>query len=320
MVYFVHFSAVARPYFILSAFPLKILCYFAAQYEIMRANAWIYCASIALVLLSGCAGSKKATDKKNLMPGTWQATPIVIDGDNGDWPSPYPNYDSKGKIAYATSNDARYLYITMETGDELTQLKMLKYGMTVSIDTGGKRNTPFSIDFPLANDNSELDIPITPDGQKESAMQFEKQLYLKVHKAIDLANQLTFEGFSACSGGYMAGQANPCGIKVKARVNTYKELIWEAAIPVKALYGKETLTAADAGHPISVCYYVKGGKAPKSGNVDNANGGYNQTPGGGSRNAAMGMPQGGGRKAENPLEHLYTPTRTWKQFSLVVQP
>lgn len=283
----------------------------------------LYTLIISATILGGCAGHKGSNDKKNLMPGTWQATPIVVDGDNKDWPSPYPNYDSKAKIAYATSNDLRFLYITMQTGDELTAMKMLKNGMTVSIDTSGKKQTePYNIDFPLATDNTELDIPITPDGQKDKAIMFEKQLYNRIRKGMESTNQMTLTGFPGCTGGYMTTQTIPCGIKVKIHFNEYKELIWEAAIPVSVLYGKETLTPADAGKPISVCYAIKALRAPKNRNVENANGGFNQTPGGGARNAAMAsMPQGGGRgKVEDPLEHLYTPTKTWKQFSLVVQP
>lgn len=278
---------------------------------------------ISLSVLCGCAGSKHSGDRHGVMPGTWQATPVVIDGDNKEWPSPYPSYDSKAKIAYTTSNDSKYLYITMQTGDEMTEMKMLKNGMTVSIDTSGNKEASFSINYPLQNDNSELDLPMAPDGQLDNAIQFEKQLYIKVRKGIELANQLTLDGFNGCNGGYLVGQTTPCGIKVKARINEYKELVWEAAVPLNVLYGKETLTPAETGKPISVCYAIKGTKQPKNKGVDNANGGFNQAPGGGRNNAAMGgMPAGGGKgsRTENPLEHLYTSTKTWKQFTLVAQP
>jgi hypothetical protein len=120
----------------------------------------------------------------------------------------------------------------------------------------------------------------------------------------------------------MISQTVPCGIKLKARINEYKEFVWEAAIPVKALYNKDTLTAAEAGKPISICFAVKGLKAPKGKGVDNANGGMNQAMGSGGRNAAMG---GGGGSAprgrgDNPLEQLYSNTKTWKQCSIVVEP
>lgn len=286
----------------------------------MRSNSFKVVACSSLFLLAACGGSR-VSKSTVVLPGNWQATPIAVDGDNKDWPSPYPNYDSKSKVAYATSNDRNYVYITMQSGDELTQMKILKAGMTVSIDTGGGKETPFNINYPLENGNMEMDLPATLDGQKDGAMQFQKQLSQRIRKGIEAANQFTLEGFTGCTGGYMINQVLPCGVKLKARMDEYRELVWEAAIPVKALYGKDVLTAADAGKPISVCFSIKGTKAPKGqGGTQNANGGMNQMGGGGGRNAAMsGGPQGSGRQS-NPLDHLYLSTKTWKQFSLVMQP
>ena len=286
--------------------------YFALMQHLLKA---ITCLT-SILLLQACAATKGRHEKTVTMPGTWQSQPVTVDGDNKEWPSPYPNYDNKGKIAYATSNDGTYLYITMQTGDELTEMKMLKAGMTVSIDTGGKKSASFAINYPLQNDNSELDLP-APDGDKAGAIQFERQLFSRIRKAMETAGQVTFDGFADCSGGFMAGQANQCGIKVKARINEYKELVWEAAIPLKTLYGRE-LSTAELARPIGICYTVKGLKAPKKA-ADNSNNNINQSIGG-NRNAMMNaMPQGRG-SAENPLEHLYTTTKTWKMTTLVAHP
>ncbi len=258
------------------------------------------------------------------MPGTWQATTINIDGDSKDWPSPYPNYDSKGKVGYATSNDAKFLYITVESGDELTQLKILKAGMTISIDTSGGKNPGFSIKYPLENENTEIEIPRPDNGSKDAAMHAAKQLTQNIRKAIEVTNQYSLQGFTGCDGGYMVPQVPPCGIKVRMRLDEYKEIVWEAAIPVKLLYGKEKLTAEDAGRPISVCYAVNGVKKPKSEGSDNVNNNMgadmNGTPGTQHNSAQRGT--GGGRRPgiDNPMEHLYTGTKTWKQFRLAAEP
>lgn len=285
---------------------------------------------LILFALASCGGSRKSGKKADIMPGTWQALPITIDGDSKDWPSPYPNYDSKAKIAYATSNDMNYLYVTVESGDELTQMKILKAGMTVSIDTGGKKNADFSITYPMENDNDPLDLPTHGSGEKNSAMHTEKMLTRQISKATDQAVQLTLAGFYACNGGYAVTQVLPCGIKIKARIDEYKELIWEAAIPFKAIYNRDAITAVDAGKHISVCFTLKGLKAPKSQGVDNMNGnsgGSGMGAAGGQHNSMMGGGGGrGGRSGggkspkENPLEQLYTSTKTWKFFGLAVQP
>ncbi|MBC7552800.1 MAG: hypothetical protein H7257_02350 [Taibaiella sp.] len=272
---------------------------------------------LLVVAASACKSNKSAVKTKDVLPGKWAETPIYIDGDSKDWPSPYPNYDSKAKIGYATANDGKNLYITMETGDELTQVKILKGGLTVAVDTSGKKDPTFTIRYPLPNDNADLDLS-QAGGDKTSAMHTARQVNQFVHKATEQANQFSLSGFPGCEGGYMTAQVNTCGIKVKVRLDEYKELVWEAVIPLKVLYGKETITAADAGRPVSICFTATGIKAPKSKGVDNVNG--NGSPGmgapGGQRNS---MPSGGGGQrspTNNPLDHLYNTTKTWKQTTL----
>ena len=99
------------------------------------------------LVLPSCSGSKHSKTKR--LPGTWQATPIVIDGDNRDWPSPYPEYDDKAMLGFAVSNDKDNLYITVETGDPATQLKILREGLTVWIDRKAEKNEETAINFPI---------------------------------------------------------------------------------------------------------------------------------------------------------------------------
>jgi len=258
------------------------------------------------------------------MPGTWQETPIKIDGDSKDWPSPYPNFDSKAKIAYATSNDKQFLYITMETGDEMTQTKILKQGMIVSIDTGGGKEADFHINFPLPNDNEDIDIPKAGGGRKpqDGETTFTgRQIQVQIGKMTKSANQFSIDGFINCNGGYMVSQAAPCGIMVSAAIDEYKELVWEAVVPFKAIYHKEIITAADADKPISVCFAIKGFKeaAVKStvDNSSNSSGMGGSGMGGHGGGSGRGGKGGGKGPSENPLQHLYESTKTWKHFSIV---
>ena len=260
------------------------------------------------------------------MPGTWQATPIVVDGDSKDWPSPYPNYDSKAKLGYATSNDRKYLYVTAETGDELTEMKILKAGMIVSIDTGGGKDAGFNISYPLQNDNADIEVPKRASGDKDASSHMEKRMSKTINKAANDATQFSLDGFPGCAGGYVVAQTTPCGIQVKARIDEYNELVWEAIIPIKVLYNKDSLTDAEAGKAISVCFQVKSLKSPKKEAENAAANNMSSGMGGGQ---GMGGRGGGGRNAggaprtrqsENPLAHLYMTTKTWKQFRLVTQP
>jgi hypothetical protein len=292
--------------------------------------------TLVITLLFSC-GSSKHSKSAAVLPGTWQAQPVVIDGDSKDWPSPYPNYDSKGMVAYATSNDKENLYITMETGDELTQIKILKLGMNVYIDTTGHKEGQLHINYPLPNDNEPFDITKDASGLKhENAAHPAGQWDKKINKAAQDANQYALDGFYDCNGGYVVTQTTSCGIKIRLRIDEYKELVWEAAIPFKAIYGKNTITAADAGKPISVCFAIKGVKNPDTKTHDNPTGGAGTSGGGGGggmNNAGgVGMNSGhsgrggGGNRgagrggtSNDPLQHLYESTKTWKQFGLVYQ-
>ena len=274
----------------------------------------------AVVLSASCSIFHK-NKKPRLLPGTWQATPIVIDGDSKDWPSPYPNYDAASLVAYATSNDKYNLYITMESGDELVQMKVLKRGMVVSIDTGGKKDPQLHINYPLENDNDPLEM-MKDDKSAYKSKHIDHQLDGKIDKNLREATQFSTEGFIECNGGYMISQPTPCGIKIRARIDEYKELVWEAVIPFKAIYGVDTISAQYAGKPISVCFAVKAFKNPGSKQPAENNSGMNNNMSarGGGRGGGGGKGGGSRAPAEDPMQHLYESTKTWKVFGIAYQP
>jgi hypothetical protein len=274
----------------------------------------------AITLASSCGVFKHASTP-TLQEGTWQTLPITVDGDSKDWPSPYPNYDAKAMIAYATSNDKKNIYVTMETGDVLTQYKMLTQGMTVVIDTAGRKESTFSINYPLQNADDPMELPKTEGGQVRGSRQTEQKLAKEVEKA----NQFSLEGFGNCNGGYMVSQATPCGIRIKMRMDEYKQLVWEAVIPFKAIYNKDEITAADAGRPISVGFVLKGGPDPeaKTQAANNNSSSMASDPQSATigRNTQGSRMQGGGMRMapQDPMQHLYETTKTWKHFKIAWQ-
>jgi hypothetical protein len=284
---------------------------------ISKRSAWLLC---ALATMASCGSAKKGGKSGATVAGSWQAEPIKIDGDCTDWPSPYPNYDAKAKVAYATSNDAENLYITIQTGDPLTQIKMLKQGLSVAIDTGGRKDASFVINYPLQNTEDLAELFAQSDAQNSGSPTLSRQFEQKLKKSLDVSNQYALEGFGACNGGYMISQEAPCGIRVKAAIDEYKQLVWEAVIPIKALYGRNTLTTTDVGKAISVCYAIKGFKAPstKGDNtsmpMNNSMGRQGGMAGGGMNSMPMGASTAS--KSGGPLAHLYESTKTWKFFSL----
>ena len=276
--------------------------------------------AVALFFLASCSSSKKSANNKNV----YVDTAIVVDGDNKEWPTPYPYYDEKAGIGYDISNDKDNLYITVKTADEKVQVKMLRGGVNVWIDTKGEKNLITAINYPLEHNNSAAK-------GESSAKQSSQERKME---AIENARDYTLSGFKKCNGSLSINQANSCGIQVKMGVNDFNELVWEAAIPFTALYGRK-ITVVDTHKPISICFDIKGLKQAAGAN-GGGRGRSGSGMGGGMRGGGMGggggMHGGGGRMGGGgnhgsnnaagnaDRQKLFEPTKTWVKTTLAFKP
>ncbi len=304
---------------------------------------------IAVVCLSSCGGSKKTV--KRMSPGLWQPQPIVEDGYNNDWPSPYPEYDDKAMLGYVVSNDKDNIYISVETGDPATQLKILKQGLTVWIDRKGNKDEITAINYPIPMTEEHKANTAAHDPSRPSSMHMQGQsgggagssqdrqrmeLEDRVRRMLPRANQYSLQGFKSCNLQYPILENDSCGVVVRMALDSDNELVWEATIPFKAFYFKNEITRADRGKAISICFETTGEKRPAGQN----NNGNRGSGGGGGMRPSMGLGMGGGmgmgmrmggggggrggnRNAQNPadniMEPLYKSTKTYKKFGLAFQ-
>jgi hypothetical protein len=156
----------------------------------------------------------------------WVQKPIVIDGDNKEWPQPYPFRDELDtKMQYAFANDATTLYVTLKTSDEGTRIKLRKNGLTIVVDTARKKLNTTSFGFTVGKD-------IKP-GALRSAVTGHDTV-----NAEDRRLEISFvqlQGTPGYDGSYKVAGNKP-GIAVAAAINDYNELVWEIAIPLKCIY------------------------------------------------------------------------------------
>lgn len=294
----------------------------------MRSISMFWPGVLALALCVGACSSARHGHSKRL-PGMWQAQPAVIDGSNTDWPSPYPFYDEDAMLGYAVSNDTDNLYITVETGDPATQLKLLREGFTVWIDKTGKEEEMTAINFPIPRSASEGGAALRPEHSLTnlSPQQQRFEIEDKVKGALLKATEYSLQGFKACNLQYPIGVKDSCGIYVRMAVDVDNELVWEAVIPFRSFYFKPRLTRADKGKPISICFETTGQKRPAgqpSGNGSGRAGRGGVRPGIGLGVGGMGLGMnmgGGGRQSAPPtmvdlMEPLYKSTKTWKKVGL----
>ncbi len=292
----------------------------------------------AVFAFLSCSSSKHSKSKR--LPGIWQVQPVTIDGSNKDWPSPYPEYDEKAGIGYAVSNDKENLYITVETGDPATQLKILREGLTVWIDRKGEKGEETAINYPIpANtDGKEQRAPrqkVQGEGQQGLGVDHQQkqrmELEDKVRAALDGAKEYSLQGFKSCNLQFPILETDTCGIMVRIGLDADNELVWEAKVPFKSFYFKPQLTRADKGKAISVCFETTAMKRPpgQQGGGGNHGGGSGFRPSvgfGGMGGMGMGMGMGGGmhrggggRSSQNStdiMEPAYKSTKTYKKFGL----
>jgi hypothetical protein len=91
---------------------------------------------IAIVLLSGCSSLNKVESTREMNKNS----------------NEYTYSDPDSKIRYDISNDAKNLYIRLNTADYPTISKILMTGLKVCFDLNGKKSNKFYFEYPLPQD------------------------------------------------------------------------------------------------------------------------------------------------------------------------
>lgn len=145
------------------------------------------------------------------------ASTVKIDGTTAEWGATLAQYDSKSKLSYTIASDDSMIYIVATSVDRLTKSKMMFGGLTVSLNTEGKKKKAFSITYPSPGSGrfmppAEGEKPMPPTGIKISGF-----------KDID---------------GKVTTTENMYGFKASGTMNEEYTLTYEMAIPVKLLGAK----------------------------------------------------------------------------------
>ncbi len=75
-----------------------------------------------------------------------------LDGKTAEWPPEIFEQNKATGIKYALNNDANNLYVAVMVMDFNTQIKMMRGGMKLYIDTKGKKKQENGIEFPVRKD------------------------------------------------------------------------------------------------------------------------------------------------------------------------
>lgn len=96
---------------------------------------------------------------KNIISGKWYSgdSTIVVDGKLDEWARPLQTPKDFTNIEYNIGNDAKNLYLCVRINDKNIQRRIMGLGMTVYVDTLGKRKDKIGIGYPLALTEAQIE-------------------------------------------------------------------------------------------------------------------------------------------------------------------
>lgn len=166
----------------------------------------------------------------NAQSGTLQTPPtnLVIDGDVKEWGDSLRYYNAEKMINYSLANDKDNLYMAILINDRVDQIKVLRSGLTFSIDPKGKKKESYSITFPLNIQGSTTFDPRNAETGEITKADREELM----RERITTLRGIKVAGFKDVEGD-MITTSNTYGIQTAINYDDSGSLVCEAAIPLK---------------------------------------------------------------------------------------
>jgi uncharacterized membrane protein YgcG len=162
---------------------------------------------------------------------------ITVDGDIKEWGDSLRYYNAEKQLNYALANDQENLYVAIRINDRSEQIRVLRAGLTLSIDTRGKKKESFSITFPVG-DLGPGDLPQQPDDLqgKTDVTQDDRDELMRAR--LTKLREIRVAGFKDIEGETIT-TSNTYGIKTAIDYDKEGNLVYEAAIPLKFFHADD---------------------------------------------------------------------------------
>src|SRR4051812_5036068 len=108
--------------------------------------------------LSTAVISVAAHDKRAHFDSHWATTPIVVDGSPTDWAGPLAPFNDQ-PLSMAAANDGDSLYLVLTASDPAVRRQILRQGLILWFDGGGKDKKKFGLKFPIGAGTKTHDFP-----------------------------------------------------------------------------------------------------------------------------------------------------------------
>ena len=272
---------------------------------------------LPVVIVLGCTIAKA----QDVSTAKWVAQPITVDGNATEWHQPLNFYDSETKLLFAIGNDSTHIYLCFEAKDEKTQMKIMRAGMRIDLDTKGRNGRSASIDFPLApkerDENNEEGGNDFSQGQRSAdtcAGQFNHKhdpammflFFLHRNIFMDVKDFADDNGLLPVRGR---------DISVAMNWDDADNLFYEISIPIKDLLDNG-YTPENIAKEITLHAHINAVKADAV--AANRSGSFNQGRSGGMRGGGMraGSMRGSGMQGGGDRSAMFESTSFKQKFVL----
>ncbi len=252
--------------------------------------------------------------------GTLPAPPVnvKIDGEINEWGDSLHYYNADEKINYAIANTKDTLYMAVRINDRSQQRRILRAGLTVTIDPKGKKKDTYSITFPV-NVQGSLQAPVVQQDDGGDVTQEDRDELMR--ERITSLRGIKVLGFKDIEGD-MITTSNTYGFQTAVNYDEKGYLVCEAAIPLSFFHDAD-ITKNEWAFNFKINGLQR--KAPgQSGDASGESGGSGRGGRGGGSGGGRGGRGGGGRggnhnssaSGDEGHDALYKSEDFWEKFYL----
>ncbi|HTK19310.1 MAG TPA: hypothetical protein VL442_07355 [Mucilaginibacter sp.] len=268
--------------------------------------------------VSTFAQNKTVTNKLQLPPSN-----IAIDGDLTEWGDSLRYYNQEKQLNYALANDQDNLYMAIRINDRSEQIRVLHAGLTLSIDTRGKKKETFTMTFPVGDQSVQSMAETAQDlqGGNNDVKQEDHEDLMKAK--LTKLREIKVTGFKDIESETMT-TSNTYGFKVAIDYDKDGNLVYEAAIPLKFFHADD-LSKNEWAFNFKINGITRPGQNKDNGDHEGMTrgGGGGFGGGGGGRGGRMGgggrggrMGGGGGNSAPVDRSELSKSVDFWEKYYL----
>ncbi len=196
-----------------------------------KLSPYLFCTfAVQLAVASLCCAQTKQTPTLQPPPAN-----IRIDGDIKEWGDSLRYYNAEKMINFSVANNKDTLYMAIRVSDRSEQARILRAGITFSIDPKGKKKETFSLTFPLNLDGGTPLSVIRKDDNGDITQQDRDEL---IRERLTTLRGIKVVGFKDIEGD-MITTSNTYGIQMAINYDEKDYLVCEAAIPLKFFHADD---------------------------------------------------------------------------------